>query len=66
MGNSEDVPQDGGDVITREYGIGQAGLQPRHRRGSMVTEEHYVEREWLVPDSSAALARFAGERRTAG
>ncbi|MGX1772005.1 hypothetical protein ACWIGW_07800 [Nocardia brasiliensis] len=53
-------------VITREYGIGQAGLQLGHRRGSKVTEEHYVERELLVPDSSAALERFAGEHPTVG
>ncbi|MFI6212539.1 hypothetical protein ACIBCD_11105 [Nocardia brasiliensis] len=53
-------------VITHEYGVGQAGLQLGHRRGSKVTEEHYVERDLLVPDSSAALERFAGDHPTAG
>ncbi|MFI6043363.1 hypothetical protein ACIA8C_17140 [Nocardia sp. NPDC051321] len=53
-------------MITREYGIGQVGLQLGHRHGSKVTEESYVERELLVPDSTAALERFAGEHPTAG
>ncbi|GAB2713037.1 hypothetical protein GCM10027089_41230 [Nocardia thraciensis] len=69
MDDSEDFRKTVATVITLEYGIGRAGFatrSPCRLEGHRAAQQHYVERDVLVPDSSAALERFAGERSTVG
>lgn len=47
-------------VIAQEYGSEQAARQLGHRKGSKVTELHYIDRPVLAPDSTPALERFVG------
>ncbi|MFD3594251.1 tyrosine-type recombinase/integrase [Nocardia sp. NPDC058640] len=47
-------------IIDAEYGADQAGRQLGHRKGSKITEMHYIDRPVLAPDSTPALERFNG------
>ncbi|TDP29740.1 tyrosine-type recombinase/integrase [Nocardia ignorata] len=48
-------------IIAEEYGVDHARRQLGHRKGSKVTEQHYVDQPTLAPDSTPALERFRGE-----
>jgi len=47
-------------VVHDQYGIEQARRQLGHRKGSKVTEVHYIDQPLLAPDSTPALERFHG------
>lgn len=48
-------------LIAEEYDPAQAGLQLGHRVGSKVTEEYYIAKKQLAPDSTPALDKFVGD-----
>ncbi|WP_067885248.1 tyrosine-type recombinase/integrase [Nocardia vaccinii] len=48
-------------LIAEEYDAAQAGLQLGHRVGSKVTEEYYIAKKQLAPDSTPALDKFIGD-----
>ena len=48
-------------LIAEEYDPAQAGLQLGHKPVSKVTEEYYIAKKQLAPDSTPALDKFVGD-----